>query len=228
MTLLELRQDLAMRLGLDTTASDGLVSYWDRKLLNQAARDIATLLTIPRGQVVYTRQDMLNGPLALPNDAEQALRAVVPPDVVVPILESDDYIAGDDDHRIPLQRMGTKALFIYDRSAGTLTYLGTRWDEPPSHVKIIYQMKYQEMVNDTDQPWNGQYARYHGIISALAAKRALLSLDPGEQETAMRYKAASDDYDVMLKALREEVDRLMIIGTNSMVPYMYARGRRWG
>lgn len=231
MTLGELRRELAWRLGLDATTSDGLVGYWDTQLLNDAARDIATLFLIPRVETTYNKATIEAGPIGLPSNLEELLRVVIPPDRVVPVLEADDYIADPDgDYSIPLQRKGAPALFILNSrtTPQTLTYVGSQWDEPPPVVKIIYKPAYTPMSAETDQPWLGQFARFHSAIAALAAQRALLSLDPGEQETAMRYKAAVDDYNRLTQELRNAVDRLMIIGTNSMAPYMYERRKRWG
>lgn len=227
MTLGELRRELALRLGLDATTSDGLVGFWDANLLNNAARDISTLFYIPRKSVVFTKDDIASGPLTLPAEAEEVIRVVAPPERVVPIVEEDDYVA-DSEGTPPAQRSAGPGMFLVKRTSPlTLEYLTTPWSEPPEAVRVVYKAKYVPMQNENDQPWEGQYAMYHPIIAAKAAMQALLSLDPGEPETAMRFKAAQDDYAVMYQALRQEIDRLMYLDGTSTLSFIRARGRRF-
>lgn len=229
MTLGELRRELALYLGLDATSSDGLVAYWDTELLNNAAREIAILFSIPRLTITFTKTDMQTGPLVMPNTAEEVLRVIAPPDEVVPIVDIDDYVPDPQGFEYPSMRYGSDALFILDRHASpiTLLYVGPQHLEPPPVVKVVYRPQYQPMQNESDVPWNGQFARFHGVIAARAAMAALLSLDPGDQETLMRYKRAQESYQEMARLLREEVDRLMYLQGPSIRPFMYDRGRRW-
>jgi len=227
MTLGDLRRSLALYLGLDSTTSDGLVGYWDADLLNKAAREIANELAIPRGSVEFTKADLQGGPVSLPSDVITVLRVVVPPDLVVPVLDADDYVPDDDGVLMPRVKLMSGYAFLLnaDASPQTLRFVGPSWEEPPDRIKVVYMKSFNDMVNETDVPWGGAYPRYHELIALRAAMTALLNLDPGEPETAMRYRRVLDIYQSLYDNFASDVDPVMYLGGGSLRRLMYGRMR---
>lgn len=223
MTLGQLRRELAQHLGLDTTTSDGLVSYWDRELLNNAARLLSIELEIPRGAVVangtdYTGLDTMVIPV--PSGAK-VMSVYATPDILVPMYEANELAYTTD--KLPYT---AKAGHIAVVGSNNVTLLKPKWAEWPDIVKVNYSYLAPDMVNESDQPWDGQYAPYHSLIALRAAMEALLRFDPGEQETAMRYSGVQKTYE----ALREkfvEKELAQTITLNGGFFLLYPRVRRW-
>lgn len=205
MNLLQLRQSLALRLGLDTVAADGLVSMVDANLLNSAAREIGTALSIPRASASYNRATLQAGPLTLPTGFVDLVRITGPNTEPIPVVDEDSYVPTSRPWP-SLEGARHGGFFVYNRRSPTLRWVGEPGREPPEEVKVIYAADWPPMTLDVHLPWLGQYARWHEIIAARAAITALLSLDPGEPETAARLRYNQADYERLYGALSEEVE----------------------
>lgn len=205
MTLQELRNNLAIRLGLDTVAADGLVSLADAQLLNQAARFIGNEIQIPRKSIILAKNDLING-ITLPPDFVDVIRASAPDQEVVPILPAESYLATNMPYRtMESARFGGH--FVYDpEGAVRLRYVVGPENDYPEEVKLVYMASWNNMTNATDAPWLNQYARFHEVIAARAAMSALLLLDPGERETQLRFAHNQAEYQNMFENLREFVE----------------------
>lgn len=223
MTLGQLRRELARHLGLDTTTSDGLVAFWDRDLLNEAASLLSLELNIPRATLVangsdYTGQDEMT--ITLP-DGAKVLSVYATPDILVPVLESNEVAYTTDKLPFPA-RNG----YVAVSGTNAITLLKPKWKEWPDMVKVNYSYPSPEMVNETDEPWDGQYAPYHRLIALRAAMEALLRLDPGEPETNVRYAGVQKTYE-SLKERFVEQELSQSITLNNAVLLLYPRTRRW-
>lgn len=232
MTLGQLKQELAQYLGLDSTTSDGLVSLWDESLLNRAANELATILQIPRAEVVLTRADMEAGDYSLPASASAVLRAVAPPDIVVPLVDQDDYQYAGASFPYPRVHFGVGGVVLV-RNTTPLSIRFTPRGEGmyPERLKIIYARTPTEMTDEGHQPWDGQYPQYHGLIAMRAAMDALMLMSPGaegETEIALRYRRVSEKYNELLPRMKEDLDRTMYLVRNDIRSAMYARGGRYG
>lgn len=226
MTLAELKQDLALYLGLDTTIADGLVALWDARLLNNAAKDLALTLKIPRGDVLFSRADLEAGPVSLPNNAAEVLRVVATPDYVLPILEADDYTPGTDEKPALLKQYSYVAL-VQGTAPITLTLLAPDMVQPPEAVKVTYRASFADMAQETDQPWGGAYPEWHRIIPLRAAMDALMFLSPGsegENEVVLRINRAREKYEAMLQEFRKTLDKVMYLARADLRSGMYNRG----
>lgn len=223
MTLGELRRELAKQLGLDTVTSDGLVSYWDKELLNSAARDLSKELKIPRGTVVangsdYTGLDTMV--ISLPSGAK-VMSVYATPDILVPLYDVNEVAYTTD--KLPYT---AKSGHIAIVGSDEVTILKPEWAEWPDIVKVNYFYLAPDMVNDSDQPWDGQYAPYHNLIALKAAIEALPRFDPGERETAIRLAEIKEEY----KSQKEEFvegELTPTITLNNGFFVMYPRVRRW-
>ena len=210
MTLGELRTRLAYHLGLDSTTSDGLIAFWDANALNDAARFIADRLSIPRLWVDFTKNDLASGTLNMPSEAETIVRAVVPPDTVVPIVSADDYVEDDRGTLPRVRRFARNAVLVNENASPiTVKWLGAAWEEPPDRLRIIYKPRYTPMVNETDQPWGGAYPRYHELIALRAALDMLGRLDPGEPETVLRMRVVNEEYQRIYSEFASDLDPIM-------------------
>lgn len=218
MTLGELRRSLALYLGLDSTTSDGLVGYWDADLLNKAAREIANELAIPRGSAEFTKADLQRGPVSLPSDVITVLRVVVPPDLVAPVLDADDYVPDDDGVLMPRVKLMSGYAFLLDADASpqTLRFVGPSWEEPPDRIKVVYMKSFKDMVNETDVPWGGAYPRYHELIALRAALDMLGRLDPGEPETVLRMRVVNEEYQRIYSEFASDLDPIMYFASSTL------------
>jgi len=225
MTLGELRSELARYLGLDSTTSDGLVAFWDTQLLNDAMRQIEVELNLPRLSIVVDKATLEADPEVSLPDASSVLQIVAAPDRIIPILAEEDWAPSSEDR--PLVAYYDYGAICKDGDPVKVLFLkGESWEWPES-VRIVYQGKHVPLVNETDQPWGGRYARYHGLIAMRAAMDGLLRLDPGEPETRLRYTSVAASYQSMKERLVEELDHNVSLMSNPMGVGVYWRRSRW-
>ncbi len=132
MTLGELRQTLARYLGLDTTAADGLVAFWDRDLLNEAMRAINIELIIPRVSAVVSRDALETDPTVNIPDGTDVLQVVAPPDRLVPIVDSEDYAPSEE--YLPMQA-SSGLVAVVSNNPLAVTFMKPTLEEWPESVR---------------------------------------------------------------------------------------------
>jgi len=225
MTLQELRSSLALRLGLDTVAADGMVALADTRLLNQAARFVGNEARVPRKSVILTEANLQNG-ITLPPDFVDVIRISAADQEAVPIVPSETYVATSTPYRkVESARFG--GFFVYaPEETVKLQYVTGPGNRYPEEVKLVYMAQWPDMSAQTNVPWLNQNIRFHEIIAARAAVAALLLLDPGEEETRFRLNYNQNEYQRILEELREFVESPIPI---SGMPYaaMIRRRTSW-
>ncbi len=162
MTLADLKLRLARLLGLENVSDDPVFSAWSSAALNDAMGKLSAQLQIPRK--TYTLSSVVDSATA-PSDMQ-----------TWGLLAANDMTNGTSLAIIdPARRMSRFPEAVtapptaveYDVANNRLTL----WPKPPSKIDllILYAAVPQQMVADTDVPFNGQYDEFHYIIAFGAA-----------------------------------------------------------
>lgn len=160
MTLAQLQTQLARLIGLQNIGNDPNVAAWTTDALNQAQLEIATDLQIPR--VRFTLGPGVN-PFVLPSGI-QSWGVIAVRDIT-----NDNPLAIVD----PARRLaesnpsstGIPVFAEYDFNQLNLYPVPTA----PVQIEVVAAVIPADMTLPTDQPWNGQYPDYHGLIAMKAA-----------------------------------------------------------
>lgn len=162
MTLGELRKALARYLGLASTVQDGLVAYHETEALNSAMRREGLDLGLPRltasvpiddnnlgvtSGLAYQIDVPLSASYTTPSDEERQL----------PIV----YLEG-------LDLNGPKPHAVWSFATGALKIEPIE-TEPITGIELTYIPVYPDMRNANDEPWLGQFKRFHELIALSAA-----------------------------------------------------------
>jgi len=160
MTLAQLQGQLARLIGLQNVSNDPNVAAWVTDALNQAQLEIAVDLQIPRTR--FTLGPGVN-PFVLPPGIQSwgvlAVRDITndnPLAIIDPsrrLAESNPTATG-----VPIfAEYGFNQLNLYPAPT------------TPVQIEVVAAVIPADMVLATDQPWNGQYPDYHGLIAMKAA-----------------------------------------------------------
>lgn len=227
MTLGDLRKRLAFYLGLEVSSSDGLVGLYDKEVLNSSARLISTLLRIPRKTVEIRLDQLPNSTYTISDPQPEVIQMVDAWGGVVPLVEDADLVPPDDTK--PFSTWRPAPIFAIQRGSDLRFYVSPNFyffDNEFKRVKVQYYYLPPTMSAETDAPWDGQYPRFHEMIAAHAAMQALLALDPGEQETLLRYNAAKEVYEKLEREFKEALDRSLPTQPGSRAAMYDVRVRR--
>jgi len=224
MTLGQMRQELARYLGLDSTTSDGLIAFWDAQLINDALRMVEAELNVPRLWVLVPKNDLEANPEVTITDGESVLQVVAAPDYVVPLMSEEDW-APSERLRPLAARYGYGAI-VRSNPLRVLIVKPEAY-EWPEHVRIVYRPEHTPLVNETDEPWGGAYARYHSLIPLRAARQALANLDPSEADTQLRLQNVIAEYNALKERFAEELDSGITLTNNPFGVSVFYRRSRW-
>lgn len=166
MTRGELRQALARFLGLDSTASDGLIALWDVQAIDDAMRELENILNIPRASIVVSQSTLDTNPEVAITDGVEVLQVVAAPDVIVPTLYEEDW-ADNPNLRPRVARSGLGA--VIKQSPLSVMFLKPEGDVFPENVRIVYRKKHVALAAETDEAWGGLYSQFHIVIALHAA-----------------------------------------------------------
>jgi hypothetical protein len=225
MTLGQLKERLAQYLALDSTSADGLIAFWDTKLLNKAADDIAAEYRLPRKTVTMSKANLEAGPVNLPSDFREAIRVIAPPTTPLTILNPNAYLP-DPNGNLPIEAWDDNmAVLIKNTSPKTLELVKHDWVEPPDGgILVQYWASYAPMVNDNDVPWGGALERFHPVIAALAAMSAQ-GMETSDQADQIRLQMAKLDHDKYLELLLEALDGPIYLTGGNVASLVYNRRR---
>lgn len=162
MTLAQLQSHLARLIGLQAPGDDPNVAAWMTDALNQAQLEIATDLQIPRS---ITTIPAVSGSFPVPGGT-QSWGILAARD----LTNNNPLAIVDPARRLaelgPLTT-GVPSYLEYDPSAGTLVPYPV--PTAPIDIELVYAVIPTDMVNPTDQPWNGAYPDYHFLVAMKAA-----------------------------------------------------------
>lgn len=163
MTLADLQSRLARLVGTSAITDDPVFSSWSVDVLNDSMDKIATALQIPRNRIsipgvtasfavpadmqtwgLLAVTDTTNGnPLAIVDAARGMARYAPPPIASIP------------------------AAAVYEPSNPNVDILPNA--AAPISVDVLYAVYPDQLVNPTDEPFNGTYREYHYIVALGAA-----------------------------------------------------------
>ena len=168
MTFAELQNRLARYLGLQALTDDPRFSAWGPDALNDAHLEIAQELQIPRVReqvtstvdvVIPTRQVQTWGMLTAYNLSYSMPLAIISPARARDLLPVEA--------RYLIYEPSYPNLSLHTTPAGDLD------------VELYYAYVPEPMANPGDQPFEGYFTEFHGIV-ALGAAKTLLEADNGD------------------------------------------------
>lgn len=222
MTRGELRQALARFLGLDSTASDGLIALWDVQAIDDAMRELENILNIPRASIVVSQSTLDTNPEVAITDGVEVLQVVAAPDVIVPTLYEEDW-ADNPNLRPRVARSGLGA--VIKQSPLSVMFLKPEGDVFPENVRIVYRKKHVALAVETDEAWGGLYSQFHIVIALHAAMNVITLMDPSEAETPIRYSSLKNQYEKQFERFSEFVDSEVTVFSTYSLPQR--RIARW-
>lgn len=207
MNLTQLQARLARYLGLANVTDDPDVAAWTAIALNDAQLSIATELQIPRDVRTVT---IPPGPYSLgPGVQSWGLLAAAdttngnPLGVVSTARRVAEFPS--------LPPASVPRIVAYEPSTNTIELL----PPPIAPVTVVLYLALipADMVNPTDEPWNGQYADWHDLV----AMRAALLVQEADWADPNRVAWVKKRYDEKLASFMRRINEHKDIAPQSEV-----------
>ena len=164
MTLTQLQAYLARELGLSALADDPVFQNWSLDAFNEIHLDVATRLQIPRATTIVPN---VAGPFPVPAGMQSwgllsARDATNNNPLAIVGVARRQALVGNPPPGIP-------AFLEYDPALINVTPYPT--PAAPVNIELYFAVIPAQLVNPTDQPFNGLFQEWHHVVALGAAQR---------------------------------------------------------